>query len=82
MAIDFYESIENNKFVDYQDRLSELLTRPIVIKHMNDHVKHNDKKSSEPGDVIDKYSQRGLNRVYNYYIKSFSKVSKIKFKVI
>jgi len=37
MAIEYYESIDDHRFVGYQERQNELLSRPDIIKKMNEH---------------------------------------------
>lgn len=37
MAIEYYESVEDPKYKDYQNRLNMLLSQPEILKKMNDH---------------------------------------------
>jgi len=41
MAIEYYSSIEDSKFRDYQNRLNMLLSHPNILKKMNDYAKSN-----------------------------------------
>lgn len=35
-AIEYYESLEDNRYKDYQNRLNILLSQPEILKSMND----------------------------------------------
>jgi hypothetical protein len=37
MAIEYYESQEDGRYKDYQNRLNILLSQPDILKKMNDH---------------------------------------------
>ena len=38
MAIEYYESIDDQKYIGYQERQNELLSKPDIIKKMNELV--------------------------------------------
>jgi len=39
MAIEYYESIEDHRYIGYQERQNELLSKPDIIKKMNEYSK-------------------------------------------
>ncbi len=46
LAIEYYESIENPRFRDYQNKLNLLLTQPDIIKKMGNPIYRNKNSNS------------------------------------
>lgn len=63
-AIEYYESLEDNRFRDYQNRLNLLLSQPEILKNMNDQFIK--KASPETNNLNnDKKAKKDVKSYYN-----------------
>jgi hypothetical protein len=77
IAIEWYESVEDQKYKDYQNRLNILLSQPDILKSMNEYKKLGDKEynSEEFALKLKKEQEKNQIKIKVNYISQMSSFS-------